>query len=173
LSTKKYQFFISSTFSDLVEERKLAAKAVLDLGHIYSGMELFPAVDMAQFEYIKKVIDECDYYILIIGARYGSTDKDGVSFTEREFDYAVTKGKTVIALVHDDIGKLPKDSFDDDPALTKRLETFREKVKTERMVKLWRSQDQLGYALMQAIMMAINTFPAIGWIRVTKQQMRT
>ena len=70
-------------------------------------MEAFPAIDMAQFENIKKVIDECDYYLLIIGARYGSIDADGVSFTEREFDYAVSKGKTVITILHDDVQSLP------------------------------------------------------------------
>jgi len=66
---KKYQVFISSTFSDLVQERQATIRTVLDLGHIPSGMEIFPAADVEQFEYIKKVVDECDYYVLIIGAR--------------------------------------------------------------------------------------------------------
>lgn len=77
---KKYQVFISSTFVDLIQERQSAMRAVLDLGHIPSGMEIFPAADVEQFEYIKKVIDECDYYVLIIGARYGSVDEAGLSF---------------------------------------------------------------------------------------------
>ena len=95
MAAKKYQIFISSTFSDLVEERQLALKAILDLDHIPAGMEAFPAIDMDQFEYIKKVIDECDYYLLIIGARYGSTDKEGDEhYTEREFDYARSVEKT-------------------------------------------------------------------------------
>jgi hypothetical protein len=165
LSTKKYQFFVSSTFSDLADERQLAVKAILDSDHIPSGMELFPAIDMEQFEYIKKVIDECDYYILIIGARYGSTDKDGVSYTEREFDYAVLTGKTVIALIHNDIDNLPKKDFDDDPKLTERLKVFRDKVKNGRMVKLWKNRDQFIAALMQAIPKAISVYPAVGWIR--------
>jgi uncharacterized protein DUF4062 len=97
---KKYQVFISSTFKDLVEERQDAIRTVLDLGHIPSGMEIFPAADVEQFEYIKKVIDECDYYVLIIGGRYGSMDAAGVSFTEKEYDYAVGQKKTVLAFVH-------------------------------------------------------------------------
>ncbi len=165
MANKKYQIFISSTFSDLQEERQLALKAILDLDHIPSGMEAFPAIDMEQFEYVKKVIDKCDYYLLIIGARYGSTDSDGVSFTEREFDYAVSKGKTVIALLHDDIQSLPKKKFDADPALELRLNAFRDKVKTGRMVRFWNNRDQLISAMMQAIMKAIVTYPAIGWIR--------
>ncbi|MGY4317566.1 DUF4062 domain-containing protein [Bradyrhizobium sp. JR3.5] len=79
---KKYQVFISSTFKDLSEERQQTMKSVLDMGHIPSGMEVFPAADVEQFEYIKKIIDECDYYVLIVAARYGSLDDAGMSFTE-------------------------------------------------------------------------------------------
>jgi hypothetical protein len=165
VAEKKYQIFISSTFSDLIEERQLALKAILDLDHIPAGMEAFPAIDMDQFEYIKKVIDECDYYLLIIGARYGSTDADGVSYTEREFDYARSIGKTVIALLHNDIENLPMKNFDTDPSLKIKLDEFREKVKTGRMVRFWNNRDQLIAAMMQAIMKAINTYPAVGWIR--------
>ena len=129
MTSKKYQIFISSTLHDLVEERQLALKAVLDLDHIPAGMEAFPAIDMEQFEYIKKVIDECDYYLLIIGARYGSVDKEGVSYTEREFDYARKMQKTVIALLHNDIENLPMKNFDSDPSLKGKLDAFREKVR--------------------------------------------
>ena len=165
MSNKKYQIFISSTFSDLVEERQLALKAILDLDHIPSGMEAFPAIDMEQFEYIKKVIDECDYYLLIVGARYGSTDSEGVSYTEREFDYARSVGKTVIALLHDDIKSLPMKNFDADATLLAKLEAFREKVKTGRMIRYWTNRDQLIAGMMQAIVKAISTYPATGWIR--------
>jgi hypothetical protein len=165
VSNKKYQIFISSTFSDLVEERQLALKAILDLDHIPSGMEAFPAIDIEQFEYIKKVIDECDYYLLIVGARYGSTDSEGVSYTEREFDYARSVGKTVIALLHNDIKSLPMKNFDADATLLAKLEAFREKVKTGRMIRYWANRDQLIAGMMQAIVKAISTYPATGWIR--------
>ena len=104
MSQKKYQVFVSSTFRDLIEERQDAIRNVLDLKHIPAGMELFPAADINQLDYIKKVIDECDYYLLIMGGRYGSMDAEGVSYTEREYDYAVDTGKAVIAFVHNDLG---------------------------------------------------------------------
>jgi hypothetical protein len=165
VAAKKYQIFISSTFSDLVEERQLALKAILDLDHIPAGMEAFPAVDMDQFEYVKKVIDECDYYLLIVGARYGSVDAEGVSFTEREFDYAQSQGKVVVALLHNDIENLPMKNFDADPSLKSKLDAFRDKVKTGRMIRYWSNRDQLIAAMMQAIVKAITTYPAPGWIR--------
>jgi hypothetical protein len=100
---KKYQVFVSSTFRDLADERQTAIRNILDLGHVPAGMELFPAADTEQLTYIKKVIDQCDYYVLIMGGRYGSMDNAGVSFTEREYDYAVDMGKIVLAFPHADI----------------------------------------------------------------------
>jgi Domain of unknown function (DUF4062) len=111
------------------------------------------------------VIDECDYYLLIIGARYGSTDSEGINYTEREFDYAVSTKKSVIALLHSDIERLPKNNFDDDPALLNNLKTFREKIKTGRIVRMWNNRDQLMAGLYPAINTAIQIYPAPGWVR--------
>lgn len=57
MQAKKYQVFVSSTYTDLIEERREVIEAIIDLGHIPAGMEGFPAIDMEQFRYIKKVID--------------------------------------------------------------------------------------------------------------------
>ena len=88
---KRYQVFISSTYSDLKEERSRVMKSIMDMDCIPAGMELFPAVDEEQFEFIKRIIDDSDYYILIIGGRYGSMTENGISYTEMEFDYAMSK----------------------------------------------------------------------------------
>jgi hypothetical protein len=86
---KRYQIFISSTFTDLQEERAKVQQAVMELECIPAGMEAFPAIDEEQFEFIKKVIDDCDYYLLVIGGRYGSVSEEaGLSYTEMEYDYA-------------------------------------------------------------------------------------
>ncbi len=55
----------------------------MEMDCIPAGMELFPAIDEGQWEFIKKVIDDCDYYLLIIGGRYGSVAEDGLSYTEK------------------------------------------------------------------------------------------
>jgi hypothetical protein len=92
-------------------------------------------------------------------------DSGGVSFTEREFDYTVSKGKTVIALLHDDVQSLPRKNFDEDSTLEIKVDSFRDKVKNERMVRFLNNKDQLVSATMQAIIKAIVTYPASGWIR--------
>ena len=55
---KRYQIFISSTFADLRDERNMVMQAVLERKCFPAGMELFPAIDKEQFDYIKKVIDD-------------------------------------------------------------------------------------------------------------------
>ena len=38
------------------------------------GMEMFSAADEEQWEIIQEIIDSSDYYVLIIGYRYGSIE---------------------------------------------------------------------------------------------------
>jgi hypothetical protein len=64
---KRYQVFVSSTYADLKEERSRVIQTLMEMDCIPSGMELFPAADEEQWEFIKRVIDDCDYYLLIIG----------------------------------------------------------------------------------------------------------
>jgi hypothetical protein len=162
---KKYQVFISSTFTDLIAERQTVLRAVLDLGHIPSGMEIFQAADVGQFEYIKKVINECDYYVLIIGARYGSVDAAGVSFTEKEYDYAVEQKKTVLAFIHSEPGSIAFDKVDADQALAAKLSAFREKVSRGRLVSFWKTPEELTYRVTIALSKAFGDMPGAGWIR--------
>ena len=164
-SKRKYQVFISSTFSDLEAERFSIMKAMMGIDCIPAGMEDFPAFDEAQLSYIKRIIDESDYYILIIGGRYGSLDDDGISFTEKEFQYAKEKKKPILAFINSDVGSLPAKHTDDDQSKRAKLERFKEEVKHSRIVKFWsRSEELPGLALI-ALNQAIRLSPQIGWTR--------
>ena len=70
-------------------------------------MELFTAANEDQWSLIKKVIDDCDYYLVVIAGRYGSIGPEGLSFTEMEYRYALENKKPIMAFIHKDIGKLP------------------------------------------------------------------
>jgi hypothetical protein len=163
--SKKYQIFISSTFADLQNERSEILKAVLDLGHIPSGMELFPAVDLNQMTYIKKIIDECDYYVLVIGARYGSTNDVGMSFTESEYRYAQEKGKVILAFIHEKPDDLPAKYGERDPVIAKRLGDFRNEVASGRLVRFWTNARQLQSLVIVALNHAVREAPGVGWVR--------
>ncbi|RWD74791.1 DUF4062 domain-containing protein [Mesorhizobium sp.] len=165
MTAKKYQVFVSSTFRDLVDERQDAIRNILDLKHIPAGMELFPATDVTQLDYIKKVIDECDYYLLIMGGRYGSMDAEGVSYTEREYDYAVENEKVVLAFVHDDPASIPVGKSDVKPEVVAALNAFRKKVMNGRLVRGWTTRQNLEPLVLKSLLHAFNDLPQIGWIR--------
>lgn len=99
---KKLQVFVSSTYIDLIEERKIAVQAILNAGHIPAGMELF-STGKSQMKTIQKWIDESDVYMLILGGRYGSIEEEsGLSYTELEYRYALSSNMPVFAIVLND-----------------------------------------------------------------------
>src|SRR3954453_20031505 len=102
---KRYQVFVSSTYLDLIEARAEVMQALLELDCIPAGMELFPAANDDQWTLIKNVIDDCDYYVVVIAGRYGSLSAEGISYTEMEYRYALEKSKPIIAFLHKDPNK--------------------------------------------------------------------
>jgi hypothetical protein len=165
---KRYQVFISSTYADLKEERQRVIQTVMNLNCIPAGMELFPAADEEQFEFIKPVINDCDYYLLIIGGRYGSTTEAGISYTEQEYDYAISQDLKVMAFLHENPDDIPRGKSEMDPALQKRLQQFRDKVSTSRLVKFWKTAEDLPGLVAVSLAYTIKMYPAVGWVRANK-----
>jgi len=161
---KRYQVFLSSTYEDLQQERQRVIQALLELDCIPSGMELFPAADDEQWELIKKVINDCDYYIVIVGGRYGSLGKDGRSFTQMEYEYAVSIGKPVMAFLHKTPGQIAAAKTESSPEGRESLANFR-KVAERKMCKYWTSAEELGSAVTVSMVKLINSKPAVGWVR--------
>lgn len=164
---KRYQVFLSSTYADLKDERHHVIQALMEMDCIPAGMELFPAADEQQWEFIKKVIDDCDYYIVIIGGRYGTVTADGISYTEREYDYALAKGLPVLAFIHGQPEQLPVAKSDIDSTLRARLDSFRSRVATGRLVKFWDDPKVLPGLVALSLQKTIKTQPRIGWVRAT------
>jgi len=162
---KRYQVFVSSTFTDLFEERQNVIQALLELDCIPAGMELFSASDSDQWSLIQEVISDCDYYIVIIGGRYGSTTAEGVSFTEKEFDYAVSINKPILAFLHENPENIPAGKTEINPDARERLSTFREKAESDRVCKYWNSPDDLGGKVSRSLIKLIKRYPAEGWVR--------
>jgi len=161
---KKYQVFVSSTYEDLRIERQEVIHALLELDCIPSGMELFPAADEDQWSLITGVIDECDYYVLILGGRYGSTNAGGTSYTEMEYRYALKTGKPIIAFLHKDPESLPKKNTEKTEEGQKKFKEFRE-LAQEKMCKFWETPAELGSVVSRSLIMLQRKNPGIGWVR--------
>ena len=160
----RYQVFISSTFHDLENERKILTQALLRIGCFPAGMEWFPAVDEEQFNYIKQVIDASDYYVLVLGGQYGTIASDGKSYTEKEYNYAVSKGKKIIALVQQTPTQI---ETDDDRKL--KLTLFRKKVVSGRLVNFWNNTEELSTHMVASLTHIMSQYPAQGWIRCNSE----
>lgn len=162
---KRYQVFISSTFADLQEERKEVMEAIINLNCFPAGMEMFPAADIEQFEYIKTIIDESDYYILVIAGRYGSLADDGKSYTEKEYEYAKEKGIPVLVFVKKEIDNLPVNQTDNNPELKNKLIKFRENAMQNRLAKFWNEKMELKYHVNDSLSKAFKLTPKTGWVK--------
>jgi hypothetical protein len=161
---KRYQVFVSSTYQDLQEERQEVMHALLELDCIPSGMELFPAANESQWSLIKRVIEDCDYYMLILGGRYGSCGPDGISYTEMEYRHAIAIGKPTIAFLHKDPGTIPANKCENTQEGKDKLRAFRSLVEN-KLCKNWMSAADLGSVVSRSIIQLMKTTPAIGWVR--------
>lgn len=164
----KYQVFISSTYSDLIEERRKILDTLLMADCIPAGMESFVAADISQFDIIKKVIDLCDYYILIIGQRYGSVNEEtGLSYTEMEYNYAKEIGLPILVFAIDESIKLPKDKVEQDQERIKKLKTFRDNALKNTLASIWANTEDLTQKFAISIMKAKSENKRPGWQRAT------
>ncbi len=97
---RKYQIFISSTFRDLGDQRRMVLDVVIDRGHMPIALERFPAADRTVPNVIRKTIDASQIYVIILGYRYGAiVDGEGISFSQLEYEIAVEQGVTVESCV--------------------------------------------------------------------------
>ncbi len=165
MTTAKYQVFVSSTFDDLRAERDQVIKAVLEMGHIPVGMEMFSAADEQQWQIIKRHIDESDYYVVIVAHRYGSII-DGISYTRKEYEYAVSQGVPVLGFIIDSSASWPTDRVDKDTPTQELLQDFKAVIR-DKPTGFWGNAEELHAKFCVALIKAITVSPRDGWVRAT------
>lgn len=151
-----------------MDERQAVLKSVLMLDHMPAGMELFPATDDAAWQLICDVIDASDYYLLVLGGRYGSMDEEGIGFTEKEYEYASSKGIPVVPFLHRNPDNLPRDKTETKPGAWRKLSAFRKKVEDAHTCSYWESPDELKAQVVLGLTATVKRTPRQGWIRAGK-----
>lgn len=167
LMQKRYQVFLSSTFRDLEVERLEVMRALLELDCFPCGMEYFPASTDDQWTFIKDLIDQCDYYVVVVGGRYGSVDPDGISFTEREYRYALAQEIPVLGFVHANPDAIPHGKSELSTEGQRRLSEFRALVQT-RLCKEWSTAAELGAVVSRSLTQLMKRAPRPGWVRANQ-----
>ena len=161
---RRHQVFISSTFADLKDERREIIQSLLEMDCIPSGMEMFPAANEDQMTLIKGVIDQCDYYLVVIGGRYGSMSAEGISYTEQEYDYAVAQGIPVMGFVPGEPDAIPQGKTDKNDEAAQKLAAFQTKVQS-RMTKTYKNAEDLGGKVARGLSQLRKAHPRPGWVR--------
>lgn len=159
---KIIRVFVSSTYLDLKLEREAVAEAidsivVPGIKFESKGMENFFASNNSPLEYAKDVIDQCDYYVLLIGARYGTIPEGSeLSYTEQEYDYAMAKEIPILAFIHSKPSKFQKKFLDKEnkPLLDK----FITKVKgNKKTLKYWDDNTKIASYVVGSLTHEIST----------------
>lgn len=179
MEEEKYQVFISSPFRGLADQRKAAVQAVINWEHIPIALENFSPQVQRDFDVIKKAIEDCQIYILILGHRYGSIIENEaiangrtISYTQFEFEQAIGIGLVPLVFMKsfDDACAEIKD---DEEILNKQTEmdlirAFHELIEGKGIFyRPWNDTTNLeevcGRALKTAIVEKKVKLP--GWIR--------
>ncbi|QIO10431.1 DUF4062 domain-containing protein [Acinetobacter lanii] len=168
-SAKKYQVFISSTYTDLLDERQAAVEAILQAGHIPAGMELFTSSNQSQWDIIKRWIDESDIYMLILGGRYGSIEaKSGKSYTHLEYEYALSVKKPLFVIVIKDEALNQKTVAQVENQNPEKLKKFKKKVLSS-MCEFFIDIKDIQLAVHKCLGKIIQDNELIGWVRGNQQ----
>ena len=160
---KRYQVFVSSTIEVLRAERQEVIQALLALDCIPAGMEFFPAADEAQWSLISRVIDDCDFYIVIVGHRPGTLGPGGKPYTQLEYDHAVARGKPVMAFLANPA--TPPAGIELSPEAKASLDAFRELTSLNKLRASWSTPKELALEVTKAIVHVKRTNPGGGWIK--------
>ncbi len=160
---RRYQIFISSTYKDLKAEREAVIKAILQNYHFPIGMEMFHADDEEQWKQISQTIDMSDFYVVIIGNCCGTLiEKENISYTEKEYDYAKSKGIPILAFVIDP--DTPTKHFEENEKQRNAYAKFRKKVDSLHRVT-WKNKDDLALKVISALHAKIAENKRNGWIQ--------
>jgi transcriptional regulator with XRE-family HTH domain len=163
---RSYQVFVSSTFADLRPEREAVQKSLRKAGYFVTGMEDFAASPGTAWDLITSFIEQSDYYLLVVAARYGSICPGSkLSYTEKEYRYAIERQKPCVAMLHESPGDIPN-RLSDEGRQKKLLANFRKFVADNgSTVGYWKDAESLALESLAALRNAERRHPAVGWIR--------
>jgi hypothetical protein len=167
---KRYHVFISTTGADMQSERTVLAQTLVSQGFFSWGLEHRTPLTTA---FARRHIDDCDYFILMLGSRYGELSASGVSYLHLEYIYAVTKQKPILVLLHESpdnrLAELQEPTQDG----RIKFQDFRRQLQREReMIVTYRDLRDLEMAIRHAMPQFVNRYPAQGWIRPNQAQIQ-
>lgn len=165
---KRYHVFICTSGIDMQAERVVLSQALVSQGFFSWGLEHRTPLTTA---FARRQIDDCDYFILLLGSCYGDLSASGVSYMHLEYIYAVTKQKPIIILMHEDPDSRAVELQEKTAEGKSKFKDFRQQLQRERdVVASYRNARDLEMAVRHVMPQMIERAPALGWIRPQNTQ---
>jgi Domain of unknown function (DUF4062) len=144
--------FLSSPAKDLKDYREKAYQAIQGMDDWKCiRMEDFGARDGLADDFSRQRVGECDVFVGIVGLLYGSSPSvELASFTEREYDAAISTNRPRLLFVAPVDFKLAFSDVEDDER-RRRQEAFRKRVDRERIRDSFDSPDDLAVKIIRAL----------------------
>lgn len=128
-----YKVFVSSTYIDNQERRRIVQDVITRAGMVWHGMELFTASTRPVVEECLRYVREADVLIGIIAHRYGWEPDGKKSITEMEYDEAKER---LMFLIDQKLPVFPESAYDQDGDTwdkQKKLAAFRKKIAQDQL----------------------------------------
>ncbi|PNE04304.1 hypothetical protein A15D_00083 [Alcanivorax sp. MD8A] len=164
-ASKRYQVFISATYPDMQGARQALMLPMIEHGMIPTGLDSAAADGNTLLPVIQKLIETSDYFILVVGGRYGHLSPMGLSEIHREYIFAATKRKPIVAFIHDNPDMLEADQREATRDGQVRRDDFvrllEEKVPSFR----WTTEANLAELAHKVIPNLMREHRTPGWVR--------
>jgi hypothetical protein len=146
--------YISSTYKDLVEERKAAAKAIRLLRHTHLAMEDYVASDKRPVDQCLEDVRDCDLYVGIFAWRYGFIP-NGYDKSITHLEYEEARKNNIPCLIFLLKEKAPGDLSPGDED-RKNIEKLREKLEKDHTVSFFLNAPDLSTKVTAAISLKLS-----------------
>lgn len=147
-----WKVFLSSTARDLADYRQAVYEAIHRLDGFHCvRMEDFGARDTVADTFCREKVAECDLVVLLAGLCYGSRPQ-GVeeSYTQQEYRAAVEAQVPRLVFLSAENEFYPG-VYREPDALWERQQTFRSKLKQERLIGTFHTPEDLAHKVVEAI----------------------
>lgn len=132
---KKRTVFISSTFEDLIQERRKIWELLASYDVNMRGMERFGARKASPLETCLAEVEQSDIYIGIISYRLGSVENNsGKSFTQLEYEKALDLKKDIWIYLIDEKNSKISPTFIDFGETHEKLQSFKSILKDRHTI---------------------------------------
>jgi hypothetical protein len=145
-----YKVFISSTYLDNEERRKIVQDAITMTDMVWHGMEIFTASTRPTVETCLRLAKEADVLVGIIAWRYGWEPDEKTSITEMEYDAAKER---LMFQLDPSLPVNPEKDFDPGSERwdkQKKLEAFKQRFSQEQLPARF-NDTTLGQKVLKAL----------------------